>query len=258
MKLFCSIFFISLVFTSYAQNKKLKGKFIGENLEKSFINVINVNTYKATISQLGGKFEIEAEVGDSILISSIQYKEMKFVVKPEFFNNSIEIPLKLKVNELDQVNLFSINLTGNLESDAKNIKLNKSSKLDFGTFDVSKAYDEEVTTQAEFSLRNVAMEQNPIPASVNFRRVFKLISGLFTKRDQYKNGTDNKSSLIGKLGGKDFFIDFLNIKENQIGQFISYAKGNGLTNELFKQSNDLDLIQFLMEISEDFKAEYGK
>ena len=156
-----------LVFLTVAiatsQNQNLKGQFTGENLDKSFINVINLNQYKATISKQDGKFEIPAKVGDSILISSIQYVEVKFLVKPEFFEEQIEIPLKLKVNKLEQVNLYSLGLTGNLETDVEHIKTNEALKFDISSFDISNAYDEKVTTQSEFTHRNVALEYNQIP-----------------------------------------------------------------------------------------------
>lgn len=101
-------FFLSFILTVEAQeNSLLLGIFTGENLERSFINVININQYKATISQLDGKFEIEAKTGDSILISSIQYAEIKFVVKPEYFEDVLEILLKLKLNELQQLDIYS-------------------------------------------------------------------------------------------------------------------------------------------------------
>lgn len=246
-----------------AQDKTVKGQFVGDNLNQSYINVININQYKATISQKDGRFEIPAKVGDSILISSVQYSEIKFVIKPEFFEENIEIPLKLKVNELDQVDLYSIGLSGNLEKDIKNIKIGKpfdNGSFDIGNFDISKIYDEKVSTQSEFSLRNVALEQNQIPASVDFKKVFKLINSLFDKK---KNENENKFPRKVKaqthlLEDTDFFVNFLKIGKDQIGQFIDYAKLNGLTNEMLLKSNELDLIQFLIDISENFKTEYGK
>lgn len=252
------IFLFFQIFISNSQNNKiLKGEFTGENLEKSFINVINVNQYKASISQLDGKFEIEAKAGDSILISSIQYLEIKFLVKPEFFEEGLEIPLKLKVNELNQVNLYSIGLTGNLDTDAKNIKLDESLIMDIVSFNISNAYDENVGTQSVFTLRNVAMEQNPIPASVDFKAVFRLVNRLFKKRNKNSKSTLKPFEQSDKLEDVDFFVNILKINEEKISQFIGYAKENGLTNELLKQSNELDLIQFLMDISEDFKVGYG-
>jgi|GEM_PF-6259789 len=257
MKLPFLLIIVSLVFMSYAQNTQLKGQFTGKKLEKSFINVINISQSKTTISQLDGKFEIEAKSGDSIIVSSIQYKKIKFVVKPEFFDKGIEIPLKLKINELDQINLYSIGLTGNLKTDAKNIKLNKPSTADFGTFDVSKVYDDEVTIQSEFSFRNDAMVQNPIPASVDFKAVFRLVGKLFKKRQNNSTSARTSVEQLDRLEDVDFFVNTLKIEEEQIVHFLSYAKTNGLTTEMLRQSNELDLMQFLINISENFKAEYG-
>jgi hypothetical protein len=254
-----STFLLLVAIVSNAQNnKRIKGQFTGKNLDKSFINVINLNQAKATISQLDGKFEIEAKLGDSILISSIQYKEIKFEVKSEYFGDNLEIPLKLMVNELEQVNLYSIGLSGNLETDAKNITTTEPLALNFGSFDVSKVYDEEVTTQSEFTLRNVALEQNQIPSSVDFLGVFRLVGKLFGKKEKQGKFSKPKPTKSNKLNDLDFFIDFLKIEEENIGDFMAYAKVNGLTKEMLKKENELDLIQFLIDISENFKAENGK
>ena len=183
MKTSLSFLVFLTVATASSQNQNLKGQFTGENLDKSFINVINLNQYKATISKQDGRFEIPAKVGDSILVSSIQYVEVKFLVKPEFFEEQIEIPLKLKVNELEQVNLYSIGLTGHLETDIQHIKTNEPLNIDIRSFDISNAYHE-VGTQSEFSVRNVALEQNQIPSNINLIAVFKLVKKLFSKKEK--------------------------------------------------------------------------
>jgi hypothetical protein len=255
------VFFVSLLicFSLHlsAQNQVLKGQFTGDNLEKSFINVINVNQYKATISQLDGKFEIQAKVGDSILISSIQYAEFKFVVKPASLEDKIEIPLKLKVNKLKDVDIYSLGLTGNIEKDVKNIKVKDDAVVaNSDNFEISKVYDEGVTTESEFTLRNVAMEENVVPASVDFKKVFKLIGKLFDKKKKDKSsGYYQNPYKSNKLDDLDFFVDYLKIDEDEIGLFIDYARSKGMSDDMLKSRNELELIQFLMIISKEFKAD---
>lgn len=247
-----------LSFGSFAQNNIMKGKFTGENLEKSFINIININQAKATISQLDGNFEIQAREGDSILISSIQYKEIKFVVKPEYFEELIEIELHLKVNELSQVDLYSIGLTGNLTTDAENIRTEDSSIMNISRSDIANAYDENVETQAVFTHRNVAMEQNSIPASVDFIKVFSLMGRLFKKNKKKNNSETEYKYQRSRLDDIDFLINVLEIKEDDVGHFLDYAESKGISKTMLKPSNELDLIEFLIKISKEFKAEYEK
>lgn len=258
IKIFYFILFTLVISLVTAQDKTVRGQFIGENLDKSYINVININQYKATISQLDGKFEIEAKAGDSILISSIQYDEIKFVVKPEFFDETIEIPLRLKVNALEEVNLYSLGLTGDLQKDAESIKTDNSAFLNTRNFDVSNVYDEGVTTQSEFSLRNIAMEQNPIPASLDVKKVIGLLKKTLNPQKRKANLSNFDIEKANKLNDISFLINTLNIEESQIGHFISYAQANGLTIDLLHPSKELDLIEFLLEISKAFKDEYEK
>jgi hypothetical protein len=261
MKAFFTILLLLICLAITAQNKTLQGQFTGKNLDKSFINVINTSQYKATVSKLDGRFEIIAKVGDSILISSIQYTEIKFVVKPEFFKEKVEIPLKLKINELQQVDLYTMGLSGNIDEDVQNIKVNDE-MVYFGDFDVSKVYDDEVTTASEFTFRNKALDESTVAGQIqgtdiNFLLIFKKVSGLFRKKDKSNSSFKNKDNQTTRLTDKDFFTEVIGINENQIGHFISYAKLKGLTSDMLKKSNELDLIEFLMKTSVQFKKEYG-
>jgi len=252
--------FVFLVFTGlsslYSQNFELKGQFTGNNLEKSFINVINISTYKATISQKDGKFQISAKVGDSILISSIQYNAVKFVVKSEFKIQPIKIPLKLKVTELENVDIYSIGLSGDLEKDAQHIRIDETIDLNFSMRDLANAYDPEISARPEFTLRNIALEQNQpnLATNVNFIAIaaglislFKSKKGKPTKKirdveNQYNSG-------ISKLEDLEFYKSFLAIEKENIEEFIVFTNQNGLQEFLKTNPSEMDLIQFLVELS---------
>lgn len=250
---------VTLLFSSdlISQNFTIKGQFTGENLEKSFINVINTTQYEATISQLDGKFSITAQVGDSILISSIQYKDVKFVVKEEFKSEHIKIPLKLKINELDDVDVYSLGLTGDLEKDADNIQIDESIAFSLSSFDISNAYDPEVTTQSEFTLRNLALEKNQPNIPTNFNIIG--IAGALVNTIFKKKKTKNKKGLIETESHTLTYNDILslkhhlNLEEEEIENFMSYAYANGLDKISKKNTNELDLVQFLLELSNEFK-----
>lgn len=227
-------------------NNVLKGQFTGENLEKSFINVINISQYKATISQLDGKFEIEAKVGDSILISSIQYKEMKFEVKPAFFEEDIEIPLKLKVNELLDVNIYSLGLTGDLQKDVESIKTNNFSQTQLGF----PAYKEPYT-RAERRLYTAMSSQGGVPLDY----LFNLINGnikKYKKLIEYEKIDKNKEKL-NRLFSNRFYTEDLNVDQSLIEDFIYYClENNSEVLKLIKERNKLLLIEKLPQLAEEY------
>ncbi|RRO13521.1 hypothetical protein [Flavobacteriaceae bacterium 14752] len=231
---------------SYTQNKTLKGQFKGKNLDKSFINVININQYKATISQEDGRFKIPAKVGDSILISSIQYSEVKFVVKPEFFEDDIEIPLKLKVNELQDINLYSLGLTGDLTKDAKSIETYDFSQTQLGF----PAYIEHFTRE-ERRLHVASTSQGGIPLDY----FINLINGnikMYKKLIEYEKIDKNKNKLFS-LFPDQFYNENLNIPDNLTEDFTYYCiENHSEVVKLAQQKDKLSLTELLPKLAQDY------
>jgi hypothetical protein len=229
-----------------AQNQKMRGQFTGEDLEKSFINVINLNQYTATISQLDGKFEIQASTGDSILISSIQYSEIKFVVKEEYFKDGVEIPLKLKVNELNQVDIYSLGLSGNLEKDVRGIKTNDFSQTQLGF----PAYVERFTRE-ERRLHSATSSQGGLPLDY----LFNLINGnikMYKQLVEYER-TDRKKDKLFQIFPERFYQEDLNVPDNLIEDFIYYcAENNDEVVQLIRQQNKLLLMELLPKLAEEY------
>ena len=230
----------------YAQEFELKGQFTGENLEKSFINVINATTYKATISQLDGKFKIPVRVGDSIFISSIQYKDVKFVVQPEYQNENIEIPLKLKINELEQVDIYSLGLTGDLDKDAGNIKTNEFNQRAAGL-----PVPKKQLTKNERRLYAAKSSGGGIPLDY----VFNLINGnikMYKQLIKYDR-VDNQKVKLGSIFPERFYTEDLNLPDNLVEDFVYYCvEQHPSTISLMRQRNTLELYEVLPGIAEEY------
>ncbi|MGX1025123.1 hypothetical protein [Psychroflexus sp. MBR-150] len=243
MKAFLGFILMMFYFNlSFAQNKTIKGQFTGKNLDNSFINIINLNQYKATISQEDGRFEIPAKVGDSILISSIQYSEVKFLVKPEFFEDEIEIPLSLKVNELQDVNLYSLGLTGDLAKDAESIE----------TYDFSQ-------TQLGFPayIEYYTREERRL-AGVSGSLIGYLINLMNGNIKMYKNlivyeRTDNRKERLHQLFPERFYHEDLNIPSNLIEDFTYYCiENHPEVIKLTQQKDKLLLTELLPKLAQDY------
>jgi len=227
---------------SFAQNKILKGQFTGKNLDKSFINVINLNQYQGTISQEDGRFKISAKVGDSILISSIQYSEVKFVVKPRFFEDDIEIPLQLKVNELQDVDVYSLGFTGDLAKDAKSIKTYDFSQTQLGFPPYIEHYTREERRLAVASGSTLDYLINLINGNIKMYK--KLIE--YERTDKYKNKLFN-------LFSDQFYEEYLSIPGNLIEDFTYYCVENHPeVIKLSQQKDKLLLTELLPKLAEDY------
>ena len=242
MKTVLSLLLFLIVAMASSQNQKLKGQFTGENLDKSFINVINLNQYKATISKLDGKFEIPAKVGDSILISSIQYVEVKFLVKLEFFKERIEIPLKLKVNELNDVNVYSLGFTGDLAKDAKSIKTQDFSQTQFGFAPYIEYYTPEERRLAVASGSSLDYLINLINGNIK----------MYKKLVEYER-IDKNQTRLNNLFPDRYYTENLNIPENLIEDFAYYCVENHPeVIELSRQKDKLMLVELLAKLAKTY------
>ncbi|MDT0646145.1 hypothetical protein RM545_05535 [Zunongwangia sp. F260] len=97
---------------------KLQGRILNDSLEGSFINIINKNTNTGTINSTSGAFEIVVREKDTLQFSSIQYKKLAVVINKMIFESGyLEVELIPGINELEEVKISNISLTGNLVSD---------------------------------------------------------------------------------------------------------------------------------------------
>ncbi|MFV5694725.1 hypothetical protein ACM55G_04710 [Flavobacterium sp. LB3P122] len=84
------LFFILVASKAFAQGPipvKLNGKVIAEMSDLEGIYVINLKTEKATITEKSGYFSISAVVGDILMFSVVQFKELRIVLTQKHFEN---------------------------------------------------------------------------------------------------------------------------------------------------------------------------
>jgi len=115
------ILILAFIFSSEiaAQSKDINGV-IKANGDLDRIHIINQTASKFTITNTDGEFMIPAKLGDTILVSSVQYVVKKLVVS-ELIMQTQQLTLNLEdnVNLLDQVVVGKI-LTGDLMTDVEN------------------------------------------------------------------------------------------------------------------------------------------
>jgi helix-turn-helix protein len=115
-----SIFLISTL--SFSQETKISGTIINDNtfLPLWNINVVNINLVKGAITDAKGNFEIEANVNDILLISSLGFQSIEVKVTNDWIKNKTSrIKLTEKAYALEEVVIPPYDLTGYLEVDSK-------------------------------------------------------------------------------------------------------------------------------------------
>ncbi len=82
----------------------LKGRLTADFSVLEGVYVINTKTEKASITDQEGHFKVQAVVGDTLLFSATQFRELKMVLTAKDFEQEmILVKMKPVVNQLDEV-----------------------------------------------------------------------------------------------------------------------------------------------------------
>lgn len=102
--LFFSVLFPVLVWAQEVLPVEIKGKVLADFGDLDGIYVINLKTEKTVITDKEGVFLVPSAVGDTLLFSSVQFKEIRLVLAVKnFYDNEILVRLTPKIHQLSEV-----------------------------------------------------------------------------------------------------------------------------------------------------------
>lgn len=102
--LFFSVLFPVLILAQEALPVEIKGKVLADFGDLDGIYVINLKTEKTVITDKEGVFLVPAAVGDTLLFSSVQFKEIRLVLAVKnFYDNDFSVRMTPKIHQLNEV-----------------------------------------------------------------------------------------------------------------------------------------------------------
>lgn len=269
------IVIFSLLFTVTligAQNKRIliSGKINSTSLSVENIHVLNKNSGKGTISNKYGEFKIHAKDRDTLIVSGIQfYKKEVQITKHLIKNNSITIELFQRINELDEVQIKTHNLSGSLVTDANNIKDSISKvnpmALDLSMIDFSQKV---ILDKDEFARSRTSSDAQLMPnTGANLLAIAGLILDPLIKqigkigqrkkrlkheRFLYKKEAKETPNNIVDYLGESFFINKLKIPREEINDFIDHCRSKGIIH-LYINNRKIEVIDILIRESKSYR-----
>ncbi|RMB56369.1 hypothetical protein EAX61_14900 [Dokdonia sinensis] len=103
----------------------MRGKVLNDTIDKASLNLVNITFKKGAITDSNGSFIIPVRLRDTINISAVQYEPRQFVVSEKIYSDqTVYFYLIPKITVLQNVDISNTNLSGNLLSDATQIKEN--------------------------------------------------------------------------------------------------------------------------------------
>ncbi|GAA0756288.1 hypothetical protein [Psychroflexus lacisalsi] len=222
--------------------------------EISQIEIINQNSKEGTVTNEYGQFGISVREGDRLRFEAIQYQNFIVIIDENIIKRKkMTIRINDQINTLDEVIVRPYDLEGNIEVDAKKVKtefyLAPESEKVLNEYEGVQPY-----VRSQTITENYTTEQRFIKNGLNIANIFREILSSKEIVEEHKLPRD-VDVMVRKIYKDSFFKEQLDIKKENINQFIFFVEDHGLTKQMLDKGNELDLISFLIEKSKEFKAE---
>ncbi len=211
------------------------------------IHIFNTTSAKGTLTDSFGVFKIMVSIGDTLHISSLQYKTETITISlEEFVSKEIEIEIQQFTNELDEVLIKNHYLTGDLSRDSKIIQT-KPAVTPFSLGIIDKEI--RVLTQSERRLKTASYGAGPMSLD-------GIINGISGRTKMLKNRVkvekDNQriETILEKFPEK-YIIEELKIDENKVYDFLYFCETHIDFSEIVKK-DAISLLHFLKQQAESY------
>ncbi|MDR5591849.1 carboxypeptidase-like regulatory domain-containing protein [Christiangramia sp. SM2212] len=252
-------FFFMLFFTAsnlFAQESRvLEGQILADSIQPANVHVVNLDLEKGTTSDENGKFMIIAEQGDRILFSSVQFQNREIVIKQEDIESGkIGVTLFPARNELDEVKITDLKLSGHLDLDVPKIKYFEREKYGIPyaekklTQTERRLYTANAGVKSRWSYFGILLGGLPLDVLMNdINGKTKYLKAL-QKQEQLQLEVQSGIDVLGK----SFFIEDLDLPETEIENFVYYCARDPKFQDFLSSNNRLELIEFYNNKRQDF------
>jgi hypothetical protein len=216
------------------------------------IHILNITSNRGAISDVNGRFEILVKVNDILFISHLEYTSKKVIMEQiNIENKLLKIYIEPLTNYLETVEVKNHNLSGNLLEDTKDVTIDTILKI--------------------YGLQREFMKLASMPSKPNYEvnREKPIMNNvdptgggvgvgvgipIRDKENELRRELKLKKSIPEKIirdFGKYYFIEELNIPEDEIHLFISYCEDYQII-ELYKKNEILQLLKILIQESKKY------
>ena len=249
-KVFLLLLFFIFTNTFFSQDDKIvSGTILNSktNLPLENVNIVNLNKVIGTATSKEGKFDINAQVNDTLHFSYLGYKSIKVRVTNDWINFGTNTTIELTelALALEEVVVYEMKLTGYLELDIKQVPINNNYRYSIS------------------GLPNVGYESSVRPT----KAVTKALNAIFNPIDflyQIFGREPNQLRKLKKMKSDDqirnalsnrFDIEMLNelLDIDKIDLDFLIAQCN-YSDEFISRANDLQVMDAISECNEEYKV----
>jgi len=171
-------------------------------------------------------------------------------------SREINIRLNEVVNLLPEVVVRPYDLTGNITVDINRLAVTRLPDTLNAVNTQRMYFESDAQPNLSSPPENVALadSENRLVNGLNFVNLFKEFL-ITTKTRQIQRPHSGVHADVRALYDDAFFRENFDIKLENIPDFIDFADRNGLKEEMLKEGNEMDLIEFLLDQSKRYKKQ---
>ena len=246
MRYFAVFFLTLLSFSAFSQETTIHGTVVNDNTLMPLwnINIVNINLVKGAITDAKGNFEIQANVNDVLLVSSLGFQSIEIKVTNDWIKNrTSRIHLTEKAYALEEVVIPPYDLTGYLEVDSKLIP--EKENYYYNISGLTKRYEGGENSPNAFA-RVMGSLFNPADALYNF--FGKKPKELKKLRELKKD--ENLMNLLQTKYDRQTIYLLLGIDKKELTEILERCSYS----EAFAQTaNDLQILDAISGCYEEYK-----
>jgi CarboxypepD_reg-like domain len=240
-------FLISSLNAQQTQTRILKGKIIDnmDNKPLQSADILNLNSVTGTTTNVDGQFQITAQPNDTLFISYVGYQSIKLKVTNDLLKgNELLISMFEKVIDLNEVTLKPYQLIGVLVVDAKNVPVDKFSRIHING--ISQTYEVGRPTSKNYGSVLSALF-NPIDFWYKkFGKRPKQLKRLRKLKDQ-----DNVREIMQQKFSREVLMDYMGMSKKELDDLLDECN---YSEYFIKKASDLQIIEAVLDCYENYKA----
>lgn len=244
---------------------KISGKIhVPEGDDAEGISVYNISAQKGTITDNSGKFDLDLGENDRVRITALQYQSFTVVVdKSVIEKKKFNVYLNQAINQLEEVVVRPYDLSGNINVDVRKIPtyaIGKDWDLSYGNLEYGYHFEQDSKTAIAGNAAEEAINSRALKNGADVIQILGGVANLLFPRGKELTAVQKQESRslvsnnMQQRFSKEFITANFDIPEDKAVDFLFYAQENGLDKSMLRAENEMELMEFLMAKSEEYKA----
>ncbi|MUP47108.1 carboxypeptidase-like regulatory domain-containing protein [Gramella sp. BOM4] len=209
------------------------------------VHIVNLNQVKGAVTNEDGEFELQATVNDTLYFSYLGFRSIRVRVTNDWLKYG---NVKVKMTELgfalEEVTVNSVNLTGYLEIDAKNIPIYENYRYSISGLNTGYEGGDTSPNAVTKAIRSLS---NPADLVYN---IFGNRPRQMKKLRQMKQDENIRDLLRNKFD-RETLMALLQVNKAEINEILNNCN---YSEDFMKTANDLQILDAISSCYEEYKV----